>query len=68
MHPVEEDDDDYESEYDFVEEDENEISEDRARLLEGMHPVAAVVMGGLTVLFVIYFLIRGITGVMKYFQ
>ncbi len=63
-HPKNDDD---QPEFEWVDEDENEVPEGRGKPLSSLHPVAAWVMGGLVGLFVLYLIMRLMLALADYF-
>ncbi len=62
-----EEDDDEPAEFGWVDEDENEVPEDKGTTLSSVGPVAAWIMGGLVGLFVLYLIMRLMLSLADYF-
>ncbi len=63
-HPEEDDED---LDFEWVDEDENEVPEGSGKPLSSLNPVAAWIMGGLVGLFVLYLLMRLMLALADYF-
>ncbi len=59
---------DEETDFDWVDEDENEVPENSGKSLRSMNPIAAWIMGGLVGLFVLYMLMRLMLALADYFE
>ncbi len=55
------------SDFEWVDEDENEVPEDRGKTLSSLHPIAAWVLGGLAGLFILYLIMRAALALSDYF-
>lgn len=64
---IEPEDDDEEVDYQWVDEDENEVPEDRSTPLSSMNGVAAWIMGSLVGVFVLYLIMRLMLALADYF-
>ncbi len=65
---VEPEDNEEETDFDWVDEDENEVPENSGKSLSSMNPIAAWIMGGLVGLFVLYMLMRLMLALADYFE
>ncbi len=61
------DDDNEDLDFEWVDEDENEVPEDRGTPLSSINPVAAWIMGGLVGLFVLYLIMKLMLALVDYF-
>lgn len=59
---------DEETDFDWVDEDENEVPENSGKSLSSINPIAAWIMGGLAGLFVLYMLMRLMLALADYFE
>ena len=65
---VEPEDNEEDADFDWVDEDENEVPENSGKSLSSMNPIAAWIMGGLVGLFVLYMLMRLMLALADYFE
>ncbi len=62
------DDNDEKTDFEWVDEDENEVPENRGKPLSSMNPTAAWIMGGLAGLFILYMIMRLMLALADYFE
>jgi hypothetical protein len=62
------DENDDTTDFEWVDEDENEVPESRGKPLSSMNSVAAWIMGGLAGLFILYMIMRLMLALADYFE